>query len=408
MSIFRTFSLLSMLVCLAAPAHAADSAALKPARAAALVTLGTASHKDMPVMLNAVGSVEASASVVVKSRVSGELMEVHFKDGDIVKEGDLLFVIDKLPNEIAVREVRAKLEADKASLAKAESDMGRSQTLAKGGFTSAEAFQQAQTNTAMLRAAVKGDEAALERAQLNLSYCEIRAPMTGRAGAALVDRGNLVQAQSEALVRIDAIQPISVNFSVPERYLRDVLSLSAQGILTVLAQVPNQDPVEGVMTFVGNANSNTGTVPLKASFENTDIRLWPGQYVNVQLQLSVLKNAVVVPSRAVIIGPEGTFVYVVGDAMVAEYRLVKISVEGDGLTVITEGLKGGEKVVLEGHVRLAADIPVRLAESTAAPEKAAPAAASTTAPAPSEATSAEPANTESTSTEPASQAGANS
>lgn len=330
---------------------------------AALVTVQEAELRDIPVNLAAVGTVDPSATVNIVSRISGELKEVHVKDGEDVSEGQLLFVIDKKPTEIALLQVQAQLESNKAKLFKAEEDLGRSQKLTKGGFTSAAQNDEARVAAVSYRAAVKADEAAVEQAKLNLSYCEIRAPMAGRAGVIKVDKGNLVPAQSQQLLTIDAIRPVTITFSVPERHVTAIRNESAKGTLKVVAQTRHGDAAEGKLTFIGNVDSQTGTVPLKALFPNENSVMWPGEYVQVKLQLEVQANVVTVPSRAVIIGPKGNFIYVVGDDMKAQQRLVTAGTESDGLTVITEGLKQGEKVVMEGHVRLIDGITVRFPEA---------------------------------------------
>ena len=345
---------------------------------AALVTVTESIQTDMPVNLSAVGTVEPSASVNVVSRTAGELLEVLVDDGEFVKEGQLLFVIDKKPAEIALHKVQAQLESDKAKLAKAEDDLARSQKLTKGGFTSAAQNDEARVAAVGYRAAVKADEAAVEQAQLDLSYCEIRAPMAGRAGAIQVDKGNYVPKESKTLLTIDAIQPVTVTFSVPERYIMAVRGLSSGSDLKVTAQPKLGKAAEGVLTFVGNVDSSTGTVPLKATFPNENGLMWPGEYVEIKLQLAVLKDSVAVPSRAVIIGPDGPFVYVVKEVpsqddparkeLIAQYRLVTSGPENEGRPVVTKGLDAGEAVVMEGHVRLSDGIKVRL------PEDAKPAA----------------------------------
>ena len=344
----------------------------------ALVTVTESIQTDMPVNLSAVGTVEPSASVNVVSRTAGELLEVLVDDGEFVKEGQLLFVIDKKPAEIALHKVQAQLESDKAKLAKAEDDLARSQKLTKGGFTSAAQNDEARVAAVGYRAAVKADEAAVEQAQLDLSYCEIRAPMAGRAGAIQVDKGNYVPKESKTLLTIDAIQPVTVTFSVPERYIMAVRGLSSGSGLKVTAQPKLGKAAEGVLAFVGNVDSSTGTVPLKATFPNENGLMWPGEYVEIKLQLAVLKDSVAVPSRAVIIGPDGPFVYVVKEVpsqddparkeLIAQYRLVTSGTENEGMTVVTKGLDAGEAVVMEGHVRLSDGIKVRL------PEDAKPAA----------------------------------
>ena len=244
--------------------------------------------------------------------------------------------------------------------------------------TSAAQNDEARVAAVGYRAAVKADEAAVEQAQLDLSYCEIRAPMAGRAGAIQVDKGNYVPKESKTLLTIDAIQPVTVTFSVPERYIMAVRGLSSGSDLKVTAQPKLGKAAEGVLTFVGNVDSSTGTVPLKATFPNENGLMWPGEYVEIKLQLAVLKDSVAVPSRAVIIGPDGPFVYVVKEVpsqddparkeLIAQYRLVTSGTENEGMTVVTKGLDAGEAVVMEGHVRLSDGIKVRL------PEDAKPAA----------------------------------
>lgn len=329
----------------------------------ALVTVTESTLRDVPSAIDAVGTVEASATVTIVSRVSGELMEVRVKEGQYVKKDDLLFVIDKKPAEIALHQVLAQLESNKAKLSKAEQDLARSQKLTKGGFTSAAQNDEALVAAIGYRAAVKVDEAAVEQAQLNLSYCEIRAPMDGRAGIIRVDRGNIIAAHTQPLLVIDETAPVDVTFSVPERYLPEVRGLAAESDLKVTARSKDGMENEGELTFVGNVDSATGTVPLKARFANADGRMWPGEYARITLRLRLLKDAVTVPSRAVTIGPDGTFVYVVGDDMKAHYRLVRTGVEHNGISVVTDGLKAGEKVVIEGHVRLADGIGVRFPDA---------------------------------------------
>lgn len=325
----------------------------------ALVTVTEARLLDVPSTIDAVGTVEASATVTLVSRVSGELMEVLVREGQHVKKDDLLFVIDKRPAEIALHQVLAQLESDKAKLVKAEQDLTRSQKLTRGGFTSAAQNDEARVAAIGYRAAVKVDEAAVEQARLNLSYCEIRAPMDGRAGVIQVDPGNIVTAHTQPLLIIDETAPVDVTFSVPERYLPEVRGLASESSLRVTARTKDDTESEGELTFIGNVDSATGTVPLKARFPNTDGKMWPGEYARITLRLRLLKDAVTVPSRAVTIGPDGTFVYVVGDDMKARYRLVSTSVEHNGVSVVTGGLEAGEKVVMEGHVRLADGIDVR-------------------------------------------------
>ncbi|MCH5277821.1 MAG: efflux RND transporter periplasmic adaptor subunit [Desulfovibrionaceae bacterium] len=372
---YLSLGLAALAALLAAGCSSDEKRPPRTAARAALVTVTKSVLTDMPVNLSAVGTVEASATVNVVSRTAGELLEVLVDDGEYVQEGQLLFIIDKKPAEIALHKVQAQLESDRAHLAKAEDDLARSQKLTRGGFTSAAQNDEARVAAVGYRAAVKADEAAVEQARLDLSYCEIRSPMAGRAGAVQVDKGNYVPRESKTLLTIDALQPVTVTFSVPERYLTAVRGLSAGVDLMVTATPRLGQAAEGTLTFVGNVDSATGTVPLKASFPNENGLLWPGEYVEIKLRLSVLKDSVAVPSRAVIIGPKGPFVYVIregpgqdapgGRELIAEYRLVASGTESDGMTVISQGLDAGEMVVMEGHVRLSDGIRVRLPENSA-------------------------------------------
>lgn len=327
----------------------------------ALVTLVTSGTKDVPYMLEAVGTVEPSASVNIVSRTSGELQQVLVQDGEMVKKGQLLFVIEKEPYQIALHQAQARLESDKAKLAKAQDDYARALKMKKGGFSSAAETDAARVTMVSAQASVREDAAALEKAELDLSYCEVRAPMDGRAGDVRVDRGNVIPAQT-LLVVIDAFQPADITFSVPEKHLPLIRRNVREAGLSVSAKTKEGTPISGDVIFVGNVDADTGTVPLKARFINEGTRLWPGEFLRLSLQLDTRKNAVTVPSRAVMLGPDGPFVYVVGDDRLAKVRLVTTDVENDGITVISKGLASGEQVVLEGHVRLKDGMPVRLQE----------------------------------------------
>ena len=333
---------------------------------AALVTYVEATVQDVPRVLSAIGTVEPSATVNIVSRISGELLEIHIDEGEYVTEGQLLFTIDKRPLEIALGQAKAQLESDRARLAKAEQDLGRSQELTRGGFTSASQHDEARVVVASLRALVTVDEATVESAMLSLSYADIRSPMSGRAGAIKVDKGNMVAALQQPLVTINAHQPVNVTFFVPERHILSVRGMAPGANLLVIAQSKGGEACQGGLTFIGDVDKSTGTMQLKAMFPNENSLMWPGEFFHIRLQLAVLKDSVTVPSRAVVIGPEGTFVYVVTDEMKAEYRLVETSVEENGVIVITKGLQAGEKVVMEGHVRLSDGITVRFLEENEA------------------------------------------
>ena len=341
-----------------------EEAAPRQAVRTALVTLAVSETKDVPYMLEAVGTVDPSASVNVVSRTTGELQEVLIQDGENVKKDQLLFVIEKEPYEIALHQAQAKLESDKAKLTKARDDYSRTQKMSKKGFTSASEAETSRVTMISAQADVQTDTAALEKAQLDLSYCEIRAPMDGRVGDVLVDKGNVLAAQT-LLVVLDAFRPADITFSVPEKYLPLIRRNVSRDGLAVSASSKEGKPLSGDVVFVGNVDADTGTVPLKARFANDNIELWPGEFLRVHVQLDTRKNAVTVPSRAVMLGPDGPFVYVVGEDNVAHVRLVTTDIENEGITVISSGLKSGERVVLEGHVRLKDGMPVRIQEKKA-------------------------------------------
>ncbi|WP_298067596.1 efflux RND transporter periplasmic adaptor subunit [uncultured Mailhella sp.] len=330
----------------------------------ALVRLTESSYRDIPCEVEAVGTVEPSASVNIVSRTAGELEQILVKDGDTLKQGQLLFVIEKDPSEIVLHQALARLESDRARLTKAEDDYARSQKMTKGGFSSVAENDAARVNLISARAAVKEDEAAVEKARLDLSYCEIRAPMDGRAGEVKVDRGNVVTPQT-SLLMLDTVHPADITFSISEKYLPQVRRSMERGALRVSAVSKEGTPVSGTVIFVGNVAPATGTVPLKARFENAGSELWAGEFLRVRITLDVREHAVTVPSRAVMIGPDGPLVFVVGDDGKAHIRLVETDVENDGVTVVSKGLEAGEKVVLEGHVRLKDGVEVRLAEDDA-------------------------------------------
>lgn len=332
--------------------------------AKALVRLAESSYRDIPYEIEAVGTVEPSASVNIVSRTGGELEQVLVKDGDTLKQGQLLFVIEKEPYNIALHQARARLESDKAKLTKAEDDYARSQKMTRGGFSSVAENDAARVNLISARAAVKEDEAAVEKAALDLSYCEIRAPMDGRAGDVKVDRGNVVSPQT-SLLMLDTVHPADITFSISEKYLPQVRRNMERGELRVSAASKEGTPVLGTVIFMGNVAPATGTVPLKARFENAGSELWAGEFLRVRITLDVRNHAVTVPSRAVMIGPDGSLVFVVGEDGKARIRLVETDVENEGVTVISKGLEAGEKVVLEGHVRLKDGIDVRVAEDAA-------------------------------------------
>ena len=332
---------------------------------AALVTLAAAETRDVPYIIEAVGTVKPSTTVTLVSRTAGELQEVLVRDGDDVSQGQILFEIEKAPYAIAQKQAAARLESDRAKLAKARDDLSRAQKMSKGGFSSASETESMRVAFIAAQAAVREDEASLEKDLLDLSYCEIRSPISGRARNVLVDAGNVLRAQDQ-LLTIDQVSPAEIDFSIPEKHLPTIRANTESGSLAVLSRTKGGNAVSGRVIYVGNVDSSTGTVPLKASFDNESKELWPGEFLRVFLQLDVRRGMVAVPSRAIMLGPDGPFVYVVSQDKKAHIRTVSIDIESDGYTAVTSGLAAGEQVVLEGHVRLKDGIAVRFGDSSAA------------------------------------------
>jgi len=311
---------------------------------------------DVPIELKTIGSVEPFASVAIKSQVDGVLEQVGFKEGDRVNSGAILFKIDPRPFAARVAQAQADLVKDRASLDNARKQADRYSTAAVNGYVSAEQADDAQTSVATLAAVLEADKAALANAQLNLDNCVIRAPISGFTGALLVDRGNLVRAAADRpLVTINQVSPIKVSFTLPEQNLAQLRSHlpSAQVQVSLSDNTTTEQTRTGRISFIDNmVNQTTGTIRLKANFENTDAALWPGQFVPVRVQLTIRKGAVVVPTEAVQTGLDGDYVYVVGADQRAKLRPVKVAFNTSTLAVIDQGLTTGETVVTDGQLRL--------------------------------------------------------
>lgn len=313
--------------------------------------------KTVPVRLHAIGNIEPYATVALKALIDGQIVSVHFAEGDEVKKGAVLFEIDRRPFEAQLRQAQANLLKDRALFDHATEQDKRNKDLLLQKFISPDAYGQIRTNTETAAAQLSADEAAIQSVRLQIEDCTIRAPITGYAGKIMLQPGNLVKANdTNSLVVINQVRPIYASFSVPEQELDAVRRYAANGELKVAASAPNSTraPVAGKLTFIDNSTDvSTGTIKLKAEFANADKQLWPGQFVDVTLTLTQQANAIVTPSTAIQNGPDGQYVFVIKPDQTVELRDVKVArTEGDD-TVIASGLVPGEKVVTVGQLRLA-------------------------------------------------------
>jgi len=350
------------LLCLAlAACSGGESGSGRKSAVAPVLVMDVTLH-DMPRVIRVVGNVASSATVGVKARVTGELVGVHFIEGQDVQEGQPLFTIDPRPFEAGLNEARSRLERDIAQLNKATEDMKRYGKLVSEGYVSREAYDKAVTDAAALRATVRADEATVESARLQLSYCSITAPISGRAGAIRADKGNMIKANDDAsLLVIDNLQPVYVNFAVPEVRLSEILARQRENNLAVQATPAGGQSSFGELTFVDNTvDIRTGTIRLRGTFANENRTLWPGQFVQVMLRLGTDREVVVIPAKAVQSGRNENFVYVVDADNKAQVRNIVIDPEDDGRVIVREGLTKGERIVLEGQVRLAPGVPVEI------------------------------------------------
>jgi multidrug efflux system membrane fusion protein len=356
--------------------QAAGGAAGRPA---APVIVASVEQRDIPVQVRAIGNVEAYQTVFIRSQVNGQIQKIFFREGDDVHKDQLLFQLDKRPFQADLEKAIGQMKHDQAQAENSRIQAERYSGLEKEGVASHEQADQVRAQAKADASAVEADKAAVDAARVQLLYTDITAPISARAGALMINLGNLVKANDTPyLVQLNQVTPIYVTFSVPEAQLDQVRRYFASAPLKVLAYPKGHsaNDVVGRLTFIDNGvDMTTGTVKLKGTFPNKDRRLWPGEFVDVALELSTQKGAIVVPTKAIQTGQQGEYVYVVRADNTAESRPVKTSGTYQNLTLVSEGLKAGDRVIVDGQLRVAPNAKVTV-QSTLAETPRAPAAAS--------------------------------
>jgi multidrug efflux system membrane fusion protein len=360
MRLTRAFIFGLVIGATAAGGACSGSAAVQPQQqgtaAAVPVSAAPAVRKPMQLETSVIGTVEAYSTVAVRAQITGELTSVNFQQGEDVQAGQELFTLDRRPLEAALQQATANLERDTAQASNAKAIVLRYEQLVDRGIVSREQRDTARASVAALEGTLAADRAAVENAKVQLQYATIRAPLSGRTGALMVNVGNLVRANDQApLVTINQVTPIYASFAFPEALFPDLRRFMARGALRVEARPAQGDgPVAiGTITFVDNAvDQTTGTIKIKGTFPNDDRSLWPGQFINATVRLATETGAIVVPSIAVQTGPDGTYVYLIKADATVELRPVTVARVAGTDTVIKNGLTAGDNVVTDGHLRL--------------------------------------------------------
>jgi membrane fusion protein, multidrug efflux system len=334
------------------------------AQAAAPVTVAGVTVGPFAVLAHTIGTVSIDATVQVKSQVDGRILEAPFSEGQLVHKGDVLFRLDPALFEAQLKQSQAALARDQAQLANAQADLKRFSDLAVKGFATAQQQEQANAQAKVLSAAISADLAAIDIAKLQLSYTVISSPMDGKTGRILVRPGNLVKANDTgALVVINQLQPIAVDFSLPQQDLPSLQKRMAKNKLEVTIIIPGDSgqPMKGKVDFINNAvDTTTGTITLKAEFDNSDMKLVPGQLVNVSILLQTIDDALMIPKEAVNQGQNGQYVYRLMPDDTVTVAPVKVAHEEERFVVISDGIKAGDKVVTDGQLRLAPGVKVEV------------------------------------------------
>ncbi|MGV8998224.1 MAG: efflux RND transporter periplasmic adaptor subunit [Parvibaculaceae bacterium] len=324
------------------------------------VTVATAEIADVPVYAQAIGTVMANATVQIRPRIDGAIVAVRFRDGQLVKAGDLLFEIDRAPYEAALRAAQANLDRDEAQLSNASRDLGRTTELTRKGYASAQSRDTASTSRKALAAGVAASQAAVDQAQLQLGYTEIRSPIDGKTGPVLVDAGNIVQASSaNALVTVTQIQPVKISFSLPQQNLPQLQQeMKAGTLLAALhlhdATLPDDKaaPTAKVNFIDNTVNATTGTIELRATYDNSDLAFVPGEFVDVNVRLAELKDVVTVPGEAVNTGQNGLYVFTVSADNKATMRPVTMLYQNGSTAAVKGEITAGDRVITDGQLRL--------------------------------------------------------
>jgi len=320
------------------------------------VTVATAARQDVPVFLDALGTVQASNTIAVRSQIDGPLQSVNFTEGQEVHQGDTLAVIDPRPLRAALDQAVAKKGEDQAQLVSAQKDLERSKQLATRGYATPQTVDQQQAKVDQLKALIDADQAAIESAQTQLSYATITAPISGRVGFRQVDPGNIIRANDvNPITVLTQIRPAMVVFTLPQKNLVDVREAMLHGTVRVVAfdQDNTRQLAQGELLLIDNQiDQATSTIRLKARFANQDDRLWPGEFVHLRIQVDTRQNAVTIPPVAVQRGPQGFYAWVIGPDNTADQRAIDATPIGNEVAIVTRGVNEGERVVVNGQYRL--------------------------------------------------------
>ncbi len=370
---------LLLALCLLLTACGEETTARRAASAVP-VNIAVVRQANTPFFVNAVGNVQAQATVAIKTQVGGTIVEQRVRDGEKVQEGDLLFRLDPRPFELAIREAQARLDRNRVLLDKATKDLRRYSQLNDINVVAQEQYDKTYADTKSLESDIQLNVATLERAKLDLAYTVITAPISGVVGMVEVTEGNVIKANDDrTLCVINQLEPISISFALPEKYLPDLMKVMRGGTVPVSILPTSSDAADprdadatltASLSAMDNAvDTTTGTIRLRAQYANDDRSLWPGQFVRVGLVLRERTNAILVPTVAVLDGIEGSYVYVITPDNVAEARPIRVDFLSGDTTVVASGLTAGEQVVLDGHVRLAPGTRVDIRHIAPAPQE---------------------------------------